>query len=44
MAKSPLQKTYDIELDQIDKDVAYLETRFDDHTEQITQIEKIDQK
>jgi hypothetical protein len=41
MAKSPLQKTYDIELDQIDNDVAYLETRFDDHTEQITQIENL---
>jgi|14BtaG_2_1085337.scaffolds.fasta_scaffold04635_4 hypothetical protein len=41
MAKSPLQKTYDIELNQIDEDVEYLETRFDDHTEQIKQIEDL---
>lgn len=41
MTKSPLQKKYDIELSQIDKDITYLDTRFDDHTEQIAEIEAL---
>lgn len=38
MAKSPLQKRYDQESGQLDKDVAYLDTRVDDQSEQIKDI------
>jgi len=41
MTKSPLQKKYDVELSQIDKDIVYLDTRYDDHTEQIAEIESL---